>query len=232
MDTVTKIYLAVGIVISTLIVGLIIWIIILYHGLNDLNDKYQANSAQLGVLQNNVAGFNNRGPPGPSGERGPPGPAGPSGGTNLGRGPLRNLDSDGAFVVDRLHGSGKASIAFLNKLSYQPNQIWTYENNNQISNQYGGCLTGDAISGEVYMNGCDANAVGQKWQQNNYGQISLQEGGQCLDVSLESQFNGANKIVRGSELGKDNNHFNIRTLKLKQCNKPNVLSPTQQFIFT
>lgn len=231
MELRSKIYIALSVLVISLIAGLLIWIIILYSGLRELNEKYQDNQEQIQKIQKYQASQNNRGPRGSPGERGPQGPVGKSGGTNLSHGPMRNLESNGAYVVDRLHGIGTASVAFLNKLSYQPNQIWTHQSNFQLSNQYGNCLEGDPNTGDVYMAGCDSNSLKQKWKSNTYGQMILEEGGDCLDVSLEDQFSGSNKIVRGSKLGKDSTHFNLRRLKLKKCDKPNSLKASQQFVF-
>ena len=163
---------------------LIIYLIMLHVNLSDLTEKYNDNHHQLEELQKHQASSSSRGPRGLSGERGPEGPIGKSGGEFLAQGLLRNLESNGSMVVDRLHGSGTASVAFLNKPSYQPNQIWSYLGNHQIRNQYGDCLEGDANTGDVYISGCDSNALKQKWKHNNYGQMSFPEGGICGRESL------------------------------------------------
>lgn len=188
---------------------------------------------QLETLTQHQATSQDSGPRGAAGERGPPGPEGKAGGPYQASGPLRNLQSNGAYVMDRLHGSGIASIAYLNKLNYQPNQIWTLMGSGEIQNKYGQCLEGDKISGNVYMAGCDPNSTKQKWRHNNYGQISSLDTNnqECLDVTLESQFDGANQIEQGSRLKSGNSHYNLRRVKLKACDRSNNLSSSQQWVF-
>jgi len=205
----------------------------LYNNLSQLNEGMKDNENKIETLEKSQASSQDRGPRGPAGVTGPPGPSGKAGGDYQSAGPLRNLQSAGAYVLDRLHGAGPASVAYLNKLSYQPNQIWTYLANNQIQNQYGQCLQGDETTGSVYMAGCDPNSTKQQWSHNNYGQLSSAESGgsQCLDVALESQFDGANKIVQGGQLEPGNSHYNLRIAKLKPCNQPKTLSSSQQWVF-
>ena len=216
------------------VIGLIVSVSVLfslYSNLSDLNKGLLDNESSIKELQGYQAGNDAQGPRGPAGLRGPPGPKGGAGGDFQASGPLRNLQSSGAYVMDRLHGSGVASVAYLNKLNYQPNQIWTYSGNNQILNKYGQCLEGDSISGNAYMAGCDPNSSKQKWTHNNYGQLSSVEGGECLDVTLESQFDGANKIEQGSKLQSGNSHYNLRQVKLKKCDPANNINSSQQWVF-
>lgn len=215
-------------------IGLIVSVSVLfglYKNLSELNKGVNDNDDAIKELQTHKGGSDARGPRGPAGTRGPPGSQGGAGGEFQSTGPLRNLQSSGAYVMDRLHGSGVASIAYLNKLNYQPNQIWTYSGNNQILNKYGQCLEGDSISGNVYMAGCDPNSSKQKWRHNSYGQLSAVDGGECLDVTLESQFDGANKIEQGSKLEPGNSHYNLRRVKLKKCDNANNISSSQQWVF-
>jgi len=219
-----------------LIFGLVVSVSVLfglYSNISDLNKSVKENEQKMATLENAQATDNDRGPRGPPGQRGPPGPQGSSGSPYKAMGPLRNLQSSGAYVMDRLHGSGTASISFLNQLSYQPNQIWVYQGNNLIGNQYGECLQGDQTSGNVFMAGCDPNNANQQWKHNNYGQISSvgSNNTDCLDVSLQSQFDGANKIEQGSKLQPGNSHYNLRRVMLKQCAPPNNLSSSQQWVF-
>jgi len=199
--------------------------------IDSLNKSVQENLSQIQAIEKAQASNDGRGPRGPPGARGPPGPDGRAGATFQAFGPLRNLQSSGGYVMDRLHGSGAASVAYLNKLTYQPNQIWTYLANNQISNKYGECLQGDSNTGNVYMAGCNPNSTAQQWRQNNYGQISLVDGGECLDISLESQFGGASKIESGTKLARGNTHYNLQRVKLKQCDPSNNLKASQQWVF-
>jgi len=228
-----KIYFIGIIAAIILIVGAFGFFLDYKWNIDSLQKSVQENLSQIKAIEKATAAGagTGTGARGPSGSRGPPGPDGKPGATYQAYGPLRNIQSDGGYVMDRLHGSGAASVAYLNKLTYQPNQIWTYMENNQIVNKYGDCLQGDNNTGNVYMAGCDANNTSQQWKQNNYGQISMVEGGECLDISVESQFNGTNKIVAGSKLDQGNVHYNLQRVKLKECNPPNNLKPTQQWVF-
>lgn len=211
----------------------IIWLIVLQTQKGKLEQTNSILEETLKQIETQVASNKNRGPQGPPGKPGPQGLPGTPGATYVARGTLQNVKYQGDLVLDRLHGQGIASVAFLNASNLQPNQQWIYQSDGTIRNQYdGSCLTGDTISRQVFQAGC-AGKPNQNWVFNSYGQlISKEDSELCLDTTFDAQFQGTNKIVQGQKLDKGTTHANLQRVTLKNCNKGDNLSGTQQWVFS
>ncbi len=165
---------------------------------------------------------------GPRGPAGPRGATGPAGGAFSNQGPLRSTAYP-QYYLDRLWGTGVNAAAYLAKPNYSAHQVWTLRADRQLANQFGMCLKGDTISGDVYMNKCggDVPDPDQQWRYTNWGQLRLQgDMSQCLTVKKTAKFSGG-KQIDGAKPSGGSTHPDILQTSLTKCQNDNVATDQQ-----
>ena len=165
------------------------------------------------------------GPQGPPGEKGEPGPPG---GTFERQGPLRNLGKIN-LVADRMYGSGPLTVAYLNESNYKPHQHWTLKSDKTVENQFGGCLEGNNITGDIYMSSCDNTSSKQRWIFDKNGRLFLYSfPDKCISTSLQGKFTGM-PAIKNNKPTKSRIHNDIIRMKLEKCD--NSFPINQQWAF-
>lgn len=124
------------------------------------------------------------------GPPGPPGPAGPPGAAYTAKGRLINRQYK--LPTDRFFGTGPNVAAYLTNENLSSHQTWTLQSDNQLANQFGGCLTYSTGTDGVYMGACAPTgtppAASNQWVQDTYGRLVSQANpNACLTVSTTTQ---------------------------------------------
>lgn len=124
------------------------------------------------------------------GPPGPPGPIGPPGAEYTAKGRLLNRQYK--LAADRFFGTGPNVAAYLAKDNLSSHQTWTLQSDNQLANQFGGCLTYSSGTNGVYIGACTQTgtppATTNQWIQDPYGRIVSQaDSNMCLTVSTTTQ---------------------------------------------
>jgi hypothetical protein len=168
---------------------------------------------------------------GPQGTQGPSGPAGPqgtAGGTFLYRGILRNLQHTD-LVTDRFFNN---AAPYLTKQNYGTSQLWTMTSDNQLQNQYAGCLTGNTVTGQVTMDTCGLQVKDQtqNWMYTAEGQVRLMNTNQCLSVNQQNVAAGSSTIVDGGTAQKVTVN-NLPVLSLSECENGNSIPANLRWSF-
>jgi hypothetical protein len=207
-----------------IIVGLILFVGLLYYLFTNtlsgkLNELEKAQS-QISQLQS----VNCPPPKTVVGAVGPVGPPGKSGGIFQKQGPLRNL-ANPTVVMDRLAGLGPASVPYLSDMNYSTHQTWTLDSNNDnLKNEYGGCLYADNANNLVYISDCNTSSPqGLQWFYDNFGRLKLKSNmNKCLTPKYQGTVsdveNKQNLNFNNSSLNKNGKFMQI---KLDDCNQTN-----------
>lgn len=179
-----------------------------------------------------------KGKEGPRGPSGPPGPIGPAGGTYQDKGFLVNHQ----YLENPINiqpGIGKSTLMYRqinkNKVPYPWNQ-YTHHSDGRIEADQGGCLWGDAGSGNIYIDKCDKANPSNQWTRNKQlGQLQwAQDPKKCISLDTKTR-NIPNKNIYNPDGTKKalSDTTNLEVLNLTNCtnswNNPN--SPSQQFYF-
>lgn len=219
-------------VIILIVILVVVLMLIHFKRIENFTDETTYTSEQVKNAIKNVKGQQGpRGLRGSTGPRGKEGPRGSAGGVLIDSGPLRNANPDYKYMVlDRRSGSSQLSYAYLAPEKYTQNQTWVLTSENKLQNRFGmnQCLTGNVITGDVYMNSCDTSNT---WHHNQFGQLEMDNGNSkekyCLGVQEKAILNGAPQIINHQTKG-SRQQKNVYTAKLELCEQS---SPSQTWSF-
>lgn len=215
---------------------IILFLILVFLYPNETYEHYTNSQIdnKIKTLEEQIQSVQNATCPGPIKvpcQVGPQGPPGPPGGTFSNMGPLRNLGDTSQFM-DRLFGMGTDAVPFLATQNYRPQQTWTLESNKKLSNQYGGCLYGDANTNLVYMASCNSSPQGLQWLYDKNGRLRLNaDQEKCLTPIYEGIVKNSDKKEGLEKKGLDK-YSRLMQVKLAKCENINsAKSNDQQWTF-
>jgi hypothetical protein len=200
--------------------------------INDLHDKIDDFTKNVGNIVSKQSQTLNSGIRGLHGPRGPSGPQGPPGMSYTAAGQLLNMATK--TVATPTAGKGQHSIVYLDNKNNSPMQYWFLSNNPDgtvsVQNKYSNrCLNTEDNSSNVFSDACDLTKNTQKFVWNSNMQLlSKSQNGKCISIQDFSRNTGNSTNNLDPTTGQavaNTNNGQVKRILLDDCSSS--LNPNQ-----